>query len=61
MAYIIGLAFASGFLLIFGLNLLYSELRSEGEKERRAKMRQEERWARQRPITAPASPRSTWT
>ncbi len=43
MGYIIGLAFASGFLLIFGLNLLYTELRSERDKERRAEMRQDSR------------------
>jgi tight adherence protein B len=43
MGFVIALAFASGFLLIFGLNLLYTELRSEREKDRRTQVKQESR------------------
>ena len=43
MGFVIALAFASGFLLIFGLNLLYTEVRSERDKDRRTQVRQESR------------------
>jgi tight adherence protein B len=43
MGYLIALAFASGFLLIFGMNLLYSELVFEREKARREQLRQDSR------------------
>lgn len=43
MVYVLAFAFASGFLLIFGLNLLYSEIRSEREKERRAQKHRDSR------------------
>lgn len=43
MGFVIALAFASGFLLIFGLNLLYTELSSERDKNRRTQVRQESR------------------
>lgn len=41
--YLIPLAFAAGFLFVFGLNLLYSELRTEREKERRMQVREQMR------------------
>jgi tight adherence protein B len=43
MGYLIALAFAAGFLFVFGLNLLYTELRTEREKVRRTQAREEMR------------------
>ena len=43
MGYPIVLAFAAGFLFVFGLNLLYTELQTEREKERRMQMREQMR------------------
>lgn len=43
MAFLIALAFAAGFLLVFGLNLLYSEVRMEREKALRAEQREQAR------------------
>lgn len=43
MRFFIGLTFVAGFLLVFGLNLLYSEVRTERERKRRSQMRLESR------------------
>ena len=43
MGLLIALAFAAGFLLVFGLNLMYSELESEREKVRRVEERAQSR------------------